>query len=253
MADYDSPATSQPDISSSMNKTEGATFLMAYDKGGSHFSDLHFHDCTFDNGALSMVKTPQRMSRVQNVRVSKCRAVNSMIHPCMFEDVLIEDLSTNPILLVWASFFRRVKLVGKIGKLNLNLTPTAFFKDERILDQFATARAAFYAETDWALDISEAKLLGLRCEGVPLHLIRRDPRTQVIVDKQGNYPGHEALGADFVQAFPGIASTLHGFDSSPTQSMLLTASLAAPKARREEEKGAIAELRTLGFVEEGSA
>jgi hypothetical protein len=35
--------------------------------------------------------------------------------------------------------------------------------------------------------------------------------------------------------------------------MLLTASLAAPKARRDEEKGAIAELRTLGFVEEGSA
>ena len=64
-----------------------------------------------------------------------------MIQPCMFEDVLIEDLSTNPILLVWASFFRRVKLVGKIGKLNLNLTPTAFCKDERLLDQFAVASA----------------------------------------------------------------------------------------------------------------
>jgi hypothetical protein len=236
-----------------MQKTEGATFLMAYDKGNSHFSDLHFHDCTFDNGALSMVKTPQRMSRVQNVRLSKCRAVNSMIQPCMFEDVLIEDLSTNPILLVWASFFRRVKLVGTIGKLNLNLTPTAFCTDERLLDQFATARAAFYAKTDWALDISEAKLLGLRCEGVPLHLIRRDPQTQIIVDKQGRYPGYQALGADFVQAFPGISSVLHSFDESPNPSMLLTASLAAPKARRDEEKGAIAELRTLGFVEEESA
>jgi hypothetical protein len=176
-----------------------------------------------------------------------------MIQPCLFEDVLIEDLSTNPILLVWASLFRRVKFAGKIGKLNLNLTPTAFCTDARILEAFAAARAAFYAETDWALDISEAKLLGLRCEGVPLHLIRRDPHTQVIVDKQGRYPGYQALGADFVQAFPGAASVLHGFDKSPDRSMLLTASLAAPKARRDEEKGAIAELRTLGFVEEGSA
>jgi hypothetical protein len=73
------------------------------------------------------------------------------------------------------------------------------------------------------------------------------------VDKQGRYPGYQALGADFVQAFPGAASVLHGFDKSPDRSMLLTASLAAPKARRDEEKGAIAELRTLGFVEEGSA
>ncbi|MGE8687533.1 MAG: hypothetical protein ACN6PJ_10380 [Achromobacter sp.] len=31
---------------------------------------------------------------------------------------------------------------------------------------------------------------------------------------------------------------------------LLAASLAAPKARCEEEQGAIAELRKLGFVEE---
>ena len=44
-------------------------------------------------------------------------------------------------------------------------------------------------------------------------------------------------------------SVLRGFDESDTQSMLLTASLGAP-ARREQEKGAIAELRRLGFVEE---
>ena len=166
---------------------------MSYDKGGSHFHDLHLRDCTFDNGALSMVKHPKRMSRVRNLRLSQCSAINSMIKPCVFEDVLVEDLSTNPILLVWASFFRRVTLRGEIGKINLNLVPEAFCTDAAILDQFAQARAAFYAETDWALDISEAKLLGLRCEGVPLHLIRRDPQTQVILDKQG--PVSRAAGA----------------------------------------------------------
>lgn len=233
-----------------MDCINGATFDKAFDKGRSHFRDLHLQDCTFDNCALSMAKIPERMSRVQQVRISTCRAVNSEILPCIFEDVVVEDLSTNPILLVWGSFFRRVKLAGKIGKLNLNLHPTAFCTNAVLLQQFETARAAFYAQTDWALDISEAKLLGLRCEGVPLHLIKRDPQTQVIVDKRGRYPGCHALEPGFAQAFPLFHSILQAFDESSDATHLLTVSLAARKARRDEEKGAIAELRTLGFLED---
>lgn len=176
--------------------------------------------------------------------------MNSEIKPCVFEDVVVEDLSTNPILLVWASLFRRVTLKGKIGKINLNLTPEAFSTDADRLQQFETARAAFYAETDWALDISEARLLGLRCEGVPLHLIRRDPQTQVILDKRGRYRSQQALDASFAKAFPVADSVLRGFDESDKPAMLLAASLGAPKKRRDEELGAIAELRTLGFLED---
>lgn len=233
-----------------MQKIEGQEFRMALDKGNAHFHDLHLHDCAFDNCGLSMVKYPQRMSRVRNVTLSQCRVVNSEIKPCVFEDVVVEDLSTNPILLVWAAFFRRVTLKGKIGKINLNLTPEAFCTDADRLRQFETARAAFYAETDWALDISDARLLGLRCEGVPLHLIRRDPQTQVILDKRGRYRGQQALDASFAKAFPVADSVLRGFDESDRPAMLLAASMGAPKKRRDEELGAIAELRTLGFLEE---
>lgn len=233
-----------------MQKIEGQEFRMALDKGNAHFHDLHLHDCAFDNCGQSMVKHPQRMSRVRNVTLSQCRVLNSEIKPCVFEDVVVEDLSTNPILLVWASLFRRVTLKGKIGKLNLNLTPEAFCTDADRLRHFETARAAFYAETDWALDISEARLLGLRCEGVPLHLIRRDPQTQVILDKRGRYRGQQALDASFAKAFPVADSVLRGFDESDKPAMLLAASLGAPKKRRDEELGAIAELRTLGFLED---
>ena len=79
-----------------METIEGQTFLMSYDKGGSHFHDLHLRDCTFDNGALSMVKHPKRMSRVRNLRLSQCSAINSMIKPCVFEDVLVEDRPPTP-------------------------------------------------------------------------------------------------------------------------------------------------------------
>ena len=136
-ADRPWPARTASPPETRMETIEGQTFLMSYDKGGSHFHDLHLRDCTFDNGALSMVKHPKRMSRVRNLRLSQCSAINSMIKPCVFEDVLVEDLSTNPILLVWASFFRRVTLRGKIGKINLNLVPEAFCTDAAILDQFS--------------------------------------------------------------------------------------------------------------------
>jgi len=233
-----------------MQKIEGQELRMALDKGNAHFHDRHLHDCAFDNCGLSMVKYPRRMSRVRNVTLSQCRVVNSEIKPCVFEDVVVEDLSTNPILLVWAAFLRRVTLKGKIGKINLNLTPEAFCTDADRLRQFEAARAAFYAETDWALDISDARLLGLRCEGVPLHLIRRDPQTQVILDKRGRYRGQQALDASFAKAFPVADSVLRGFDESDKPAMLLTASMGAPKKRRDEELGAIQELRRLGFLED---
>ena len=210
-----------------METIEGQTFLMSYDKGGSHFHDLHLRDCTFDNGALSMVKHPKRMSRVRNLRLSQCSAINSMIRPCVFEDVLVEDLSTNPILLVWASFFRRVSCAARSARSISTSCPKPSARTPPSSTS-SQARAAFYAETDWALDISEAKLLGLRCEGVPLHLIRRDPQTQVILDKQGRYRGQQVLDQSFAQAFPVTDSVLRGFDESDTQSMLLTASLGAP-------------------------
>lgn len=40
------------------------------------------------------------------------------------------------------------------------------------------------------------------------------------------------------------------FDESDRPAVLLTASMCAPKKRRDEELGAIAELRTLGFLED---
>ncbi|MPT29210.1 MAG: hypothetical protein E2602_20440 [Achromobacter sp.] len=59
-----------------MQKIEGQELRMALDKGNAHFHDRHLRDCAFDNCGLSMVKHPQRMSRVQNVRLSNCRVAH---------------------------------------------------------------------------------------------------------------------------------------------------------------------------------
>ena len=223
---------------------------MSLDRGNAIFEDISFKSCSFDNCALSLVKKPARMSLVRNVEISGCRATNCEVGPTRFEDVRIHDLATNPILLVWSSVFRRVRLAGKIGTLNINAPPHAFCTDERMLAGFEMARDLFYRDTDWALDISEARFLALRCEGVPLHLVRRDPSTQVVLQKS-RMPGMQAFDPGFAAAFPLVWSVLGSFAESDDKDMLMVVPLAAPKKRRDEYAGAIAELRRMGCVDDG--
>jgi hypothetical protein len=48
---------------------------------------------------------------------------------------------------------------------------------------FDTANAAYYAQVDWALDITEAEFEEGEIQGVPAALVRRDPATQVVVKR----------------------------------------------------------------------
>lgn len=232
-----------------MKRFDGAQFSQKFDNGGASYSEAVHVNCAFDNCGLSLSKRPGKMSVVSRVDVSCCSAANSEIGPCVFEDVLVRDLRTNPILLVWSSFFRRVKLAGKIGKLNINLAPWGFCTDPDVLSSFATARSEFYAGTDWALDISEARFLAFRCAGVPLDLMRRDPETQVILRK-GVFPGMQAIDQRFKNAFPETYDSLKIFCDSGDEEALRVVPLAAPKSRKDDWKGGIAELRTLGFLRE---
>jgi len=232
-----------------MKTLDGANIEMKFDDGGSTFVDAIYTNCIFDNCGLSLCKRPEKMSKVKRISVHGCHAVNSSVGPCEFEDVLIHDLKTNPILLIWSSFFRRVTLSGKIGKMNVNVEPWGFCTDVDVLSRFSKARADFYRETDWALDISRARFLDFNCRGVPFDLIRRDPETQVVLCKV-DFPGVHALDEGFNERFPEVYSHLKGFSKSDDQEVLLVVPLAAPKSRKDDWRGGIAELRALGFVKD---
>src|SRR5436305_404575 len=133
-----------------MKTLDGVNFEMKFDDGGSTFVDAIYKNCIFDNCGLSLCKRPERMSKVRRISVQGCYSVNSSVGPCEFEDVFIHDLKTNPILLIWSSFFRRVTLSGKIGKMNINAEPWGFCTDIDVLSRFSNARAEFYGATDWA-------------------------------------------------------------------------------------------------------
>jgi hypothetical protein len=55
---------------------------------------------------------------------------------------------------------------------------------QRQQNAFDEANAAYYAGVDWALDVSEAEFEEVDIRRVPARLIRRDPKTQVVVTRE---------------------------------------------------------------------
>jgi len=232
-----------------MNLFESRNIKMAFDDGGSSFESLRIIDCNFDNCGLSLSKRPESMSVVRDVLVSNCNVMNSEVGPTVFEDVVVDDLGVNPILLFWSCFFCRFVFSGKIGKIKINVEPSAFCKEGAVLAKFAEMRSKFYEQTDWALDISRAKFVDFSCKGVPLNLVRRDGETQVVLRREG-FPGLDALGAGFDKTFPETYTRLSIFEESRADEVLLVIPLAAPKKRRDDWAGGVAELRKLHLVKD---
>ena len=236
-------------LRSEMQKIYAQQFKLKFDNGRSAFEALRVANSSFDNCGMSLSKRPSRMSAVRDVHVSNCKVINCEIGPTVLEDVQIDGLDVNPILLLWSCFFRRVSLAGKIGKIKINLEPFAFCADAGVLAAFAEQRAAFYEATNWALDISRARLVDFAFKGIPLDLIRRDPQTQVIIRKR-DFGRLDSLGSRFADAFPETHTRLSIFRDSDAEEVLLVVPLAAARKRREDWEGGIAELRCLGIASE---
>ncbi|CAM3189729.1 hypothetical protein NODU109028_02540 [Nocardioides dubius] len=223
------------------------TFRMVHDKGGSQFRDLDVSDCTFDNCTLSGVTRPERMSRVSDVRLTDCSLVNSQLGPTVLEDVVVDGLQANALVLCWSFFLRRVRVRGRITSIKLNRAPAAMVSPA-MQAAFDEARAAFYAETDWALDLTQARFVAT-CEigGVPLDLVRIDPESQAVV-RRVDLPEPDAL-AELREVAPWAHERITWFrDDVERDELLLVAPLAGKKARREEALAGIAHLRRLGVA-----
>lgn len=160
------------------------TFDRQIDRGSSvRLTDLEICECTFQFCALSLTQSMMRRSIVTGVRLTNCVAINCTIGPAVVDDVLIDGLKTLDLLICWSPFLRHVVLRGKVGTIKVNAAPGVEASDET-LEQFALARADFYAATDWALDITEAEFTELSIRGIPSRVVRRDTRDQVVVTRQ---------------------------------------------------------------------
>jgi hypothetical protein len=156
------------------------------------FCDAEFRKCCFQGCTLSVARKPASRSTVRNVKLVDCRQRGCSLHAAIVEDVLVDGFTTNGQLFqTWGAAFNRVILKGKIDRVMFSsavLPGVATPGDQQAFDD---ANAEFYRNVEWALDISQGEFKELCIRGLPAHLIRRDPETQVLVTRekalQGNW------------------------------------------------------------------
>ena len=167
---------------------ENQTFERYIERGGSHvYSDFVFRRCVFRSCDISVTDDPALRSTVRNVQIIDCirKRDPAGIGCPIVEDCLIKNLKIEELLQSWGAVFKHVIFKGRIGRIMLSncLCPTSTTTDA-MQRAFEEANAAYYANVDWALDISKGEFEELSLCGIPARLVRRDPETQVIVTRE---------------------------------------------------------------------
>jgi hypothetical protein len=231
-----------------MNTYDRQNFLQRFDRdSGALYESIQFINCNFDNCALSLTKSPGLRSIVRNVLVTNCVTSNCGIGPAVFEDVTVDGLDTNDLLILWSPLFKHVTLRGKVGKIKINTAAHFVDRSAEVQQPFDLARAKFYEEVDWALDISKAEFKEFDMHGVPARLVRRDTATQVVVTRErALQPGwRERLSATNTH-WPFVIDMFLQ-DGEPD------IVLVAPKGKRKRDftrlVDGLAELRQAGVAE----
>jgi hypothetical protein len=207
-------------------------------------SDLELARCTFRGCNLWTLEDPSRRAVVRNVRLENCQIVgeSSKVRGAVIEDCVIDGLTAGGLMHMDGCVFRHVTVRGRIGDLVLTNAPLVVAPE--IQRQFVEANAEYYGGVDWALDIREAicdEQMGLR--GIPSALIRRDPRTQIMVTRKR------------IEEHPWVSSDLDGRVRSWISMMVRFGwedevfVVPAKHPRRQSMLDSLAKLRELGIAE----
>lgn len=134
--------------------------------------------CEFDNVSIGSVRDGEEPVIVRSCSLTRCRASVAFFSLVLLEDSVIDGASggffpTATVLL------RHVTMRGPIDALDLR-SPRQLPTDRPTL---ARLHDEHYRTVDWALDIREARFKRCDIGGVPGHLVRRDPATQVLVTR----------------------------------------------------------------------
>ena len=224
-------------------------FKMMFDDGGAILSDLIFKNCIFDNCALSISKNPSNISKIKNVIAENLSVSSCDIGPCIFEDVLIENLRINEILIFHSPLFKNVKLSGNIGNLKINSAAFSIYDRPDLQNCFNELRNNYYKNIEYALDISEAKFLSFDCNGIPSDLIKRNKDSQFIIRKK-NISNIDRLNKEFAIAYPYVFFMVKMFLDSPHLDEVLVAPLAKPTKKYKPILEGLTRLQELGIVDE---
>jgi hypothetical protein len=200
--------------------------------------------CAFDRCVLSRTLDASRRSTVRDVVLLTCEVQRASIGGVILEDVVIDGLKTQGLLQLWGPAFRHVVLRGRIGRIMVSpfVAPaTATDAQQRAYER---ANTAFYALTDWGIDVQEAEADELDFGGVPGRMIRFDPRDGALVTREaarrGAWRQVDLSGTWWDIAIEQLIK--YGFDS---------AALVAPRRHRQYKRlvEGIRRLRDVGVAE----
>jgi hypothetical protein len=202
--------------------------------------------CNFSHCGLSLTKDIERRTTVRNAEFLGCSANGCHVGPAILEDVLVSDLRTNDLLILWGTLFRRVKLSGRIGKVKVNPFVDARDRSANTQRPFDECRMRFYSETDWALDIREAQFKEFELRGIPSGLVRRHPESQVVITRdRALEPSWREQLSPSNELWPFMIDM---FLSDGDSDRILVAPLDAPKRKRDLMLEQLDELRTVGVA-----
>jgi hypothetical protein len=182
-----------------MQVFEGQDFRQGYTDrdSGAIFEGFEFRRCYFESYSLSLTNDPALRSTVRKVGLIDCQQRGCAVYAAIMEDIVVCGLNTSGQLLqTFGAVFNRVELRGKLDRLMISndvLPSILLAKADRQnqIDLFRAANAEYYRDVEWALDISQGEFKEFCLRGVPTHLIRRDPTTQVVVTRakalEGNW------------------------------------------------------------------
>jgi hypothetical protein len=151
---------------------------------GRIFEDVVFRRCSFVNSGVSITRDISRRSTLRNIRLVDCEQRGCAIDAAILDGVEVSGLKTHDTLITFGAAFRHVRIVGKIGEVMItpDIMPAIAGAHEQ--REFRRANAKFFESVDWALDISEAEFVDCDLRFIPPDLVRRDPRTQVVVKRE---------------------------------------------------------------------
>jgi len=147
------------------------------------FTGLEYSNCLFDNCHLGSPPNPESRPYVGQSRFVGCRQLGSGVAGAVIDEVTVDGLGRLgriPLFLEGVAF-RHVVLTGRISFFKLLPAPGSS-PTPLMLSRWTAANRSFYADVDWALDISKAEFTsGPDFHYVPGHLVRRNPETQALV------------------------------------------------------------------------
>lgn len=179
----------------------------------------------------------KRRTIVKDVVIKDCQISTCHVNAAQLEEIHLENIFGGNIFILGA-LFKHVRMKGKFDVIVIHGTPEFSMRGEN-QRRYWTLCDQYYADSDWALDISEAEFadFSIRTRGIPSHLVRRDPETQVIVKKENIVEGRwRSLGVCKL-----VETDFKLWENEGGEDLIIV----APKRRKDDFTAVMADIRRL--------